>query len=208
MTSAGQRDFFDEVYDVKSVDEQFCLYSDWATTYDRDVIANGYMTPDRCAEALRKVLTNKDTPILDVGCGTGYSGLALKKAGFANLVGTDINPDMAAIAVRRNVYSNVLPSTIDEPIPPDTGQFEVISAIEVIGSGAAPLSLLETIIVALPKGGYALLSFNEHTLADLQYEARVERYLSSRECELIHRDYGDHMLKLKLRSMVYILQKC
>ena len=79
--------FLDKVYDARTADETRELYDAWSASYEAEVAENGYATPGRCAEALAKHLTDKDAPILDFGCGTGLSGLALKLAGFTTIDG-------------------------------------------------------------------------------------------------------------------------
>ncbi len=72
--------FLDKVYDAKGTDETRALYDDWAASYDAEIAENGYATPRRCAEALAGFATDPSLPVLDFGCGTGLSGLALRAA--------------------------------------------------------------------------------------------------------------------------------
>ena len=81
-----ENNYLNKVYDVSTSDSRE-LYASWATTYDQEVIENGYATPDRVAKALKEYVSDKSTLILDYGCGTGLSGLALQSVGFKNLMG-------------------------------------------------------------------------------------------------------------------------
>ena len=207
MVFSKNRNFFNEVYNVSTADEQFNLYSDWAQRYDQDVISNGYVTPKRCAEALLSVVDDLNVNVLDVGCGTGVSGQAFRKAGFVNITGVDINPAMIQVATQKKIYKLVELGTIKNPLPPYASQFEVIAAVGVIGAGAAPLSLMEHIVDTLPAKGLMVISFNDHTLENPSYEERIEKYLLSGELTIRYKDYGDHMVSLNLGSMIYILQK-
>lgn len=76
------KQFLDNAYDLASSGHTKNLYKDWAETYDEEIMANGYASPVRTAEALAKCGAQLDAPILDVGCGTGVSGLLLRDAGF------------------------------------------------------------------------------------------------------------------------------
>ena len=58
------------------------LYKNWAETYDQEIEKNLYSTPNRIASILAQTESNKGIKVLDYGCGTGLSGLALKKVGF------------------------------------------------------------------------------------------------------------------------------
>ncbi len=46
------------------------LYAAWAKSYDDELSNNGYVTPERCANALAKHSVSLAAPILDFGCGT------------------------------------------------------------------------------------------------------------------------------------------
>ena len=81
-------DFLDKVY-ANTSDDTRDLYAQWSTSYDQEVAENGYATPSRAAKALASHVEDLSTPVLDYGCGTGLSGIALRKVGFSNLHGID-----------------------------------------------------------------------------------------------------------------------
>lgn len=86
------------------------VYDDWAADYDKDLIAWGYDAPETAASLLRPLVA-ADAPILDAGCGTGMTGVALKEAGFQNITGIDYSADSIVLARRRNIYADL--STVD-----------------------------------------------------------------------------------------------
>ena len=95
-----------------SIEESKKLYDDWANTgaYEKNVREWGYDMPEKIAAAAASQTLNAsiaDCKVLDAGAGDGLSGVALKEAGFTNIIGTDLSPEMLAIAKERNVYSEV-----------------------------------------------------------------------------------------------------
>lgn len=203
----GEEDFLSRVYKLEKNTEIFDLYTEWAETYDQDMIENGYNTPARCAGDLTNVVRDFTLPILDVGCGTGYSGLALMKHGFTNIDGTDINPDMLAIAQTRKVYKKLYLGTLEDPLPGNADSYAIIAAIGVIGSGAAPVDFLEEIVRTLSPGAYFVFSLNEHTLKIPIFNAAIEESLEKGYCELLSKSIGSHLEKLNTSSTVFVLQK-
>ncbi len=203
----GKEDFFTRVYKLEKDKEIFDLYTEWADSYEQDVIQNGYKTPERCADDLANVTRDFTLPILDMGCGTGYSGLALQKAGFTNIDGTDINPSMLEMARSRKIYNNVYLGTIENPLPDHTSSYSVISAIGVIGSGAAPVGLLKEIVNTLVPEGYFVFSLNEHTLKDPVFNEAIEESVSEGVCDLVSKSIGPHLEKLNTTSAVFVLRK-
>ena len=83
------------------------LYDAWADRYEEEVDAWDYRTPTDVAELLRGAQPEA-AHVLDVGCGTGRSGRALRDAGFASLVGCDLSPKALAIAEAAGVYERVV----------------------------------------------------------------------------------------------------
>ncbi|MEM1372580.1 MAG: methyltransferase domain-containing protein [Pseudomonadota bacterium] len=196
--------FLDKVYDARDAASTRTLYDDWSATYEAEVAANGYATPGRCADALAQVIPEKIMPILDFGCGTGLSGLALKLAGFAVLDGVDLSEDMLKGAAEKGVYRTLSTIEADDPIPPG---YSIYAAIGVIGAGAAPISVLHDIMRALPVGGHFVFSFNDHALEDPSNEGAIAEWTDCGAARLVFKEYGDHLPGINLKSNVYILEK-
>ena len=198
--------FLDKVYKVKGAEETRTLYDAWSASYEDEVGQNGYATPGRCAKALAQAVDDTSRPILDFGCGTGLSGLALTLSGFTTIDGVDLSKDMLAQAEAKELYRSLHQIEADGPLP-DATEYAAICAIGVIGAGAAPLSLLDKLFEALTPGAYLCFSFNDHTLADPSFEARVQDLIASGAARENTREYGDHLPGLNINSVVYVLQK-
>ena len=165
------------------------------------------MTPKRVATALKEVVTDQSELILDYGCGTGLSGLALQLVGFKNIDGLDISKEMVSLAEKKSIYRNLKIFNPNTEIPVRLEQYQIITAIGVIGAGAAPLRVFDDLFSLLPRGGLFAFSFNDHTLSDPDYEKKVEQYLDAGYALLIHKSYGSHLPKANLKSNIYILKK-
>lgn len=197
----------DHSYQLDSIVDTQDFYSDWASTYDAEIIENGYASPQRCANALSQFTNSKSLKVLDIGCGTGYSGKILADTGFTQIDGCDINPEMLEIAKTRNIYQQIWLSEVENPFPFETGKYDAITAIGVIGSGAAPLSLFHETIDKLDCDGLFVFSFNDHTLEDPNYEAAITEGIENKHFELLFKEYGDHLPGRNIKSNVYVLRK-
>ena len=198
--------FLDSVYNLDTASDVEEFYDDWASTYDAEVTDNGYLTPSRCADALWQFLPNPETKILDVGCGTGLSGEALAKVGYTNIDGIDPSAEMLAIAKRKGVYKTAIHMQGEE-MDIEPGSYEVIACIGVIGVGAAPVSLLDTVMDLLPSGGKLVLSYNDKAIKERIYEARLNDYLDGGSARLLFRELGDHLPGKGMTSYVYVVEK-
>ncbi|WP_037306908.1 class I SAM-dependent DNA methyltransferase [Ruegeria halocynthiae] len=199
--------YLKDVYDLNTPQATRAHYQKWAASYDAEVGAHGYATPGRVAEALWSKLPKPQIPILDYGCGTGLSGQALRAAGFEVIDGVDPTPKMLEGAAAKGVYRTLSSFEITDPEPLNQGAYKAITAIGVIGAGAAPPDVFDMLIQALPKGGFLAFSFNDHTLEDVSYTSHLNDCLASGTARLLFREYGPHLPGMDLKSEVYIVEK-
>ena len=200
------KSYLNDVYDGGTNDSRE-LYASWASTYDNEVQKNGYVTPERIANALKDIVTNQSELILDYGCGTGLSGFALQAVGFANIDGLDVSQEMVTLAEKKSIYKTLTVFDPSTKIPVQADQYKIITAIGVIGAGAAPLEVFDNLFSLLPPNGLFAFSFNDHTLSDPNYEEKVNQCLSSGQAIILHKSYGNHLPKANLKSNIYILKK-
>jgi len=197
-----QKDMFEAVYGARPGPGMTEIYDDWAASYDEDLIQAGYATPTRIAAALGRCGANRDAALLDIGCGTGLSGQALARAGFGTLDGLDPSEGMRRMAAGKGVYRRLAASP-GALAPP----YKLVTACGAIGAGAAPLGLFDTAWGLLAPGGMFAFSFNDHTLEDPAYEARVNRAVRDDGATLLLREAGAHLPAKGLGAVVYVLRK-
>ena len=82
-----------DAYSLKTPQDSINLYRDWASTYDIDFAKeNGYQSPFLIAKYFEKYSYIEDTPILDVGAGTGLIGECMKLSSEQKIDAIDISP--------------------------------------------------------------------------------------------------------------------
>lgn len=198
--------FLNKVYQARTPEATRQVYDEWAESYDAEVREAGYATPRRCAEALMSVMGEGHRPILDFGCGTGLSGEALRAAGFEVIDGVDLSPEMLEQARAKGIYRKLTAIEAGADLS-GTEDYAAITAIGVIGAGAAPVTVFDTIMAALQPGGFFVFSYNDHTLADPAYEGKVMEYLDCGAVRLHFREHGPHLPAEDMQSTVYVLEK-
>lgn len=189
----------------RPVAETIAVYADWAESYDAEVGARGYRTPDRVAVALAQ-FADPSALVLDFGCGTGIGGAALRKAGFTRIDGTDVTMQMLEKANARGIYRKTWHSTPDD-MGFGRGDYSVIAAIGVISLGAAPAETLDHVVEKLPTGGLLVLSFNDPTIADQSYQLALQAQVSSGRAEVLLREHGPHLDDVGMGSDVIVLRR-
>jgi predicted TPR repeat methyltransferase len=90
MHDAGDHDWLKQ--GSTSSGEVRKIYDDWAASYDKTLERWDYRAPAQAAELLRAAIP-AGSVLLDAGCGTGLTGLALRAAGFVGPIdGVDLSP--------------------------------------------------------------------------------------------------------------------
>ena len=197
--------YLDDVYALTSAEDTRAHYQKWAGSYDAEVVGQGYVTPHRAAQALWSALPQSQTPILDYGCGTGLSGIALRSVGYEVIDGIDPSPEMRHEA--KGIYRNLTGFDATDPEPLQQGSYKAITAIGVISVGAAPPQTFDLLMKALPHNGLLAFSFNEHTLREPSYTCRLNDWLDMGAARLLFRESGPHLRGMDLKSDVYIVEK-
>lgn len=135
------------------------LFDAFAPRFDAELEgALGYRTPALLAAMIEDL--PQDPPlgrVLDLGCGTGLSGLALKP--FATrLEGLDLSPRMLAEARARNLYAALHEADLLDFLPKHPARYDLIAAADVLNYLGELTPAFAAIATALKPGGTALFS--------------------------------------------------
>jgi len=107
-------------YAIRTSDDSIDYYREFADQYDRDYADRmGYVYPSMLATIFKLYAGKKDSPIADIGCGTGLVADALQsvdKAGNFEIDGIDISPEMLDKAKSKNLYRNLYQADLTQTL--------------------------------------------------------------------------------------------
>jgi len=115
--SAGQS-LLENAYKLSTPKDNVDYYDAFASTYDTEFAdALGYYYPAAIVATYRDAASQSDTPIADIGCGTGLVATALNLP-REQVDGIDISPEMLGIAEKKQLYRSLykvdLTKSLDE----------------------------------------------------------------------------------------------
>lgn len=115
----------DNAYEIHGPEEARALYGEWAATYDDSFGAGwGYIAPREIAMIYRAE-GGDDTPVLDIGAGTG---LVAEHLGGLETDALDITPEMLEVARGKGVYRRLVTADLTRSLDlPDGAYGGVIS---------------------------------------------------------------------------------
>lgn len=140
----------DNAYEIDGPESAKTLYGKWAATYDSSFADGwGFIAPRLIAE-LYLAEGGDDTPILDIGAGTGQVAEHLKGALTDAF---DITPQMLDIARGKDLYRTLIEGDLLQPLDlADDSYGGVISCGTFTHGHVGPACLPELIRVTRPGG--------------------------------------------------------
>ena len=149
-----------DAYSLKTPEDSINLYKTWASTYDDDFAKqNDYRSPIEIAKYYAQYSNDEDTPILDVGAGTGLIGECLN-LNSKEIDAIDISPEMLSIARSKNCYSEIIEADLTKRLLINDNHYgAIVSAGTFTHGHVGPNVLDELLRVARPD---ALFIFTVH----------------------------------------------
>lgn len=204
---SGDDNPLDAIYTEGAVTDTAGLYDDWAEKYEADLKAIGYAAPDRCAAALANADPSLASPVVDLGCGTGLSGVAFKAAGFEQIDGYDFSDGMLALARNKNCYREIVHTDLSKlNAVPDKG-YRHAALVGVLHHSHAPPEAISGALALLPSGGCVVFTLNDETLRFPEYTDYIDALVTAGEVEIVSMEYGPHLPTRDVGARVYVLRK-
>lgn len=152
-----------------SADYVRSVFDQYASKFDDALAALAYTAPELLANAVAEVCraqrrSHHFATMLDLGCGTGLSGVAFRSA-CDWIEGVDLSPGMVAIARRKNIYDRLdtgdLTESLDGHIRADA-RFNLVVAADVFVY-CADLTLIAALVRdVLAAGGLFAFTVETH----------------------------------------------
>jgi predicted TPR repeat methyltransferase len=162
------------------------LYDAWADRYDGDLDAWDYRTPRDVAELLRDAQPDA-ARVLDVGCGTGRAGRALRGVGFTSIVGCDISPNALAHAEATGAYERLVEVDLQGlPTPFADDAFDALCCVGVLTYLPDTEATLREFLRVVRAGGTIAFSQREDAWVERDCAGLLDRFVAEGTCEALH----------------------
>lgn len=147
------------------------LFDQTAEVFDELLVGQlGYSVPEQLRRTLERLRPGQTSHVLDLGCGTGLTGLALRDMA-GHLTGVDISENMVAMAWEREIYDDLFICEAVQFMEEEDGRpWDLVTATDVFPYiGDIDPFLAAAAAVTVP-GGH--LAFSTETLDSETFAGR------------------------------------
>ena len=172
----------DEAYSVQSPEDNKRLYAKWAATYDSSFVdAKQYRYPKAISEVFDQVVTDSVARVLDIGTGTGLTGMYLSRLRpDVVLDGMDISPEMleqAALKTRTNgspVYRQLYERDLTQNVLNENAPYEALISSGTFTHGHLGPECLRNLLPLLANNGWLVVGVNNEHFEAKAFAAQLD----------------------------------
>ena len=200
---------YDDAYSLKTPEDSIKLYKKWAKSYDQDFALNtNYLSPNKICNYFNKNAKNTDTPILDVGAGTGLVGECLYKTGNRKIIGIDISSEMLEQAKLKKCYSSLVEGDVTKKIPFKNDSFGAVVSTGTFTHGHVGPNAFDELLRITKPGGLFVMSINTKFFLKDGFKEKFMQIKNSITKPLfnkfkVHANYDERFSKIKVFVCIF-----
>ena len=170
-----------DIYKIKKPEELLKYYQDWTDNnkYNKDMVDWNYTAPQETVSVLKKYALNKNSKILDAGCGTGLVGIQLKKYGYSNIVGVDFSQSMLDL-VPQNIYKKIEKVDLNKPLKFEANMYDVVMCVGTFTYGHVKPHALDEIIRITKNKGLICFTVNEGIYEEYGFDKKIKELTNNK----------------------------
>jgi len=170
-----------DIYKIKKPEELLKYYQDWTDNnkYNKDMVDWNYTAPQETVSVLRKYALDKNSKILDAGCGTGLVGVELKKYDYSNIEGVDFSQSMLDL-VPQNIYKKIEKIDLNKPLKFKNNIYDIVMCVGTFTYGHVKPHALDEIIRITKNKGLICFTINEGIYEEYGFDKKIKELTNNK----------------------------
>ena len=196
------------IYKLTSKDKVLKYYDDWTKNaqFNQDMIDWEYTAPVNTVQLLDKYIQDKNIKILDAGCGSGLTGIELKKRGYVNIHGVDFSKSMLNL-IPNNIYQTVELIDLNEPLKYDDNDFGAIICVGAFTYGHVKARALDEFIRVTNKNGYICFTINEGIYTEYKFDKKINELSKNKSWEVLNLSKSSYIVNKDVEAWLCLAKK-
>jgi len=205
----GPSEFVEQAYRLQDEAGMVEFYRKWAEDYDRQMLDQlGYISPTKIAQQLSEYLTSSEASVLDLGCGTGLTGVYLAAAGYLNLDGIDLSADMIRVAGQRRIYRELVVGDINQALEPADASYDGVVSTGTFTHGHVGPQPLDEIFRILKPGGILACTVHDELWESMGFRAKLCALVDAGIASCLSRKMGSYYHAAPPEGWFCVYRKC
>ena len=174
-----------DIYKLKTSEELLKYYQDWTDNnqYNKDMVDWNYIAPKETVSILKKYVFNKNSKILDAGCGTGLVGIELKKYSYSNIEGVDFSQNMLDL-VPQSIYKNIEKIDLNKLLKFKDNIYDVIMCVGAFTYGHVKPQALNELIRITKNKGFICFTINEGIYEEYGFDNKIKELSNNKSWDV------------------------
>jgi predicted TPR repeat methyltransferase len=170
--------------------------------------STGYVGPIQTLQAVLKHNGNIQGEVLDAGCGTGLTGVALASQGATAIDGIDLSPGMLRAAEKTGKYRHLAAADMLKPLQLPSEKYDVVTCVGTFTTGhVGPVPAFPELLRVLKSGGIFVSTVLDNIWVSEGFEAEVERLGKTGAVEVLSTEVRDYRLADQAKARMVVLRK-
>tara|TARA_B100000902_G_C27050959_1_gene784131 strand:+ start:123 stop:767 length:645 start_codon:yes stop_codon:yes gene_type:complete len=165
-----------DAYSLNSLEDTINLYKAWSKNYDCDFAQNNYYkSPQNVVKYFLKYSRKGDSPILDVGAGTGLISIHLKKYSLSKIHAIDISKEMLDQAEQKNSYEKIIVADLNQKLKIADNVYGAILSAGTFTHGHLGPNIFGELLRIVKPGGLFVITIHEEVFLKNGFKKALEQ---------------------------------
>ena len=185
------------------------LYDEWSQCYEQDLVGNlGYTGHLIAANALAEFAPDKAASIIDIGCGTGLVGQALKILGYSHIDGIDFSEEMLNVARPKAIYGKLVSGDLMKTTVIETDAYQAAVCAGSFAPGHLGPECYPEIIRLVQPGSPIVIFMNGAHFVEDDYQSHIDRLEQSGVWKILEIKAFNYMSAVERPGRLIVARKC
>ena len=185
------------------------LYDEWSQSYEQDLVDNlGYTGHLIAAKAFAEFAPDKAAAVIDIGCGTGLVGQALKTFGYRHIDGIDFSAAMLNVARPKAIYGQLVLGDLMKKTVIETGAYQAAVCAGSFAPGHLGPECYPEIIRLVQPGSPIVIFMNGAHFVEDGYQSHIDRLEQSGVWKIREIKAVNYMSALERPGRLIVARKC
>ena len=195
------------IYKLGTPEEILDYYKNWSVNnnYEKDLEDWNYLAPQLSCQFFTSREINKNSLILDAGCGTGLVGKILKDQGYNNIEGLDFSNDMLEL-VPLEIYQKTYQADLNKKLQIPDNYYDHALCVGTFTYGHVKVNAFDEFHRILKNSSYFVFSINEGVYKSYGFDKAISTFEENRKWSVISCEKKIYIEKKDIAAYYFLVQ--